>query len=263
LPSSKRPAFEAGLFIAENKTESVTFYYDNCLYISMAKTFLLLFLLCTTALSWGQPTPENSTAKVAVTVTDMKGKLQRGEEVLFISKKSARNFSCRTDRDGKASTTLPVGDIYTIKLKTLTDTTMYSSFEIPALQPGHFYKAPFQIEIEFEPPRSFTLDNVHFDTGKPTLRPESFKELNEIAEYLKWREDEAYEIAGHTDNVGKDADNLKLSQARAAAVKDYLVKKGITVVRLTAKGYGASKPVADNSTEEGRQANRRTELKIL
>jgi len=119
------------------------------------------------------------------------------------------------------------------------------------------------VEIEFEPPRSFTLDNVHFDTGKPALRPESFKELNEIAEYMRWRKEERYEISGHTDNVGKDDDNLKLSQARANAVKEYLVKKGIKAVRLTAKGYGHSQPVADNSTEEGRQANRRTELKIL
>ena len=80
---------------------------------------------------------------------------------------------------------------------------------------------------------------------------------------MKWKEDERYEISGHTDNVGKDADNLKLSQERAEAVKAYLVKKGIKASRIVAKGYGATRPVAENTTPEGRQKNRRTELLII
>src|SRR5688572_11279669 len=105
------------------------------------------------------------------------------------------------------------------RLKTLLDSTL----EIPALQPNQFFTSPFSVAIEFEPPKSFTLDNVEFDTGRPTLRPGSFKELNEIAEYMKLKPGENYEIAGHTDNVGKEADNQKLSQQRADAVKNYLV----------------------------------------
>lgn len=228
----------------------------------MTKPVFLLLLVCVSVFCAAQ-TPNKTNAKVAVTVMDMKGKMQKGEEVLFISEKNGKRFSCRTDAKGKAMTELPIGDVYTIKLKTLKDTAMYSTFEIPTPPQGNYYTTPFTVEIEFEHPRSVTLDNVHFDTGKPTLRPESFHELNEIADYMKWKEEEQYEIAGHTDNVGKDADNLKLSQARAAAVKDYLAKRGINAVRLKAKGYGATKPIADNTTEDGRQTNRRTEVKIL
>ena len=71
------------------------------------------------------------------------------------------------------------------------------------------------------------------------------------------------QIEGHTDNVGSAADNQKLSENRAKAVVSYLNSKGISPGRLLAKGYGATKPVADNTTEEGRAQNRRTELKII
>jgi OOP family OmpA-OmpF porin len=200
-------------------------------------------------------------ATVNVVVTDTKKLPLKGEEVLFIA--GTKKLSGRTDASGKFSLTLPSGTVYSIKLKTITDTSDYSSLEIPSLQPGQYFKGPFTINIEYEPARSFTLDNVHFDTGKPTLRPDSFKELNEIAEYMKWKEEERYEIAGHTDNVGKEEDNQRLSQQRAETVRNYLVKKGIPPGRLNAKGYGATQPVADNETPEGRQKNRRTELVIL
>jgi outer membrane protein OmpA-like peptidoglycan-associated protein len=71
------------------------------------------------------------------------------------------------------------------------------------------------------------------------------------------------EIGGHTDNVGKDESNITLSQNRANAIKQYLVKKGINADRIIAKGYGESQPIATNDTDEGRQKNRRTEIKII
>jgi outer membrane protein OmpA-like peptidoglycan-associated protein len=71
------------------------------------------------------------------------------------------------------------------------------------------------------------------------------------------------EISGHTDNVGKPSDNMALSNNRAKAVVSYLISKGITAQRLAAKGYGETKPVADNKTEEGKAKNRRTELKVI
>jgi len=71
------------------------------------------------------------------------------------------------------------------------------------------------------------------------------------------------EISGHTDNVGSASYNQKLSESRAKAVVDYLLKKGVDASRLEYKGYGFEQPVASNKTEEGRQQNRRTEFKIL
>ena len=87
--------------------------------------------------------------------------------------------------------------------------------------------------------------------------------MAELVSYLKNKDDIRIEIAGHTDNVGKEADNIKLSRERADAIRNYVIKKGIPPARITAKGYGASQPVADNDTDEGRQANRRTEVRIL
>lgn len=71
------------------------------------------------------------------------------------------------------------------------------------------------------------------------------------------------EISGHTDNTGKEPENLKLSNARAKAVVDFLISKNIAASRLTYKGYGSSKPIADNKTETGKAMNRRTECKII
>ena len=84
-----------------------------------------------------------------------------------------------------------------------------------------------------------------------------------MVEFLKWKPEEKIEIAGHTDNIGADASNIKLSQERAETIKTYLAGKGVKLERVLAKGYGASQPVADNSNEIGRQKNRRTEVRIL
>jgi outer membrane protein OmpA-like peptidoglycan-associated protein len=205
---------------------------------------------------------QNTSATVNVIVTDSKKTPLKGEEVLFINTAN-KTISGRTNVAGKCTVTLPAGSVYTIKLKTLTDTVDYSTMEIPALKQDQFFTNPFAVNIEFEPYKNFTLTAVQFDSNKPTLRTQSYKQLNEIAEYMLLNEDEHYEIEGHTDNVGKEEDNIKLSQQRAETVKNYLVKKGIKANRITAKGYGATKPVADNTTPEGRQKNRRTELNIL
>ncbi|MEI6854382.1 MAG: OmpA family protein, partial [Bacteroidota bacterium] len=71
------------------------------------------------------------------------------------------------------------------------------------------------------------------------------------------------EISGHTDNVGKENDNQLLSEARAKAVMDYFVRKGINPTRLTYKGYGSTQPIAPNTTDEGRAKNRRVEMKVI
>ena len=225
--------------------------------------FIALLFITISGLAQNGTNDQPSPATIRVIVTNYKQQPLKGEEVIFINAANKKKFSARTDGTGKCSLELKAGAKYLIKLKTLTDTSNYSSFEIPALQPGQFFEAPFTVNIQYEPAKSFTLDNVQFDFGKPSLRPESLKELNEIAEYMKWKEEENYEIAGHTDNVGKDEDNLKLSQSRADAVKNYLVKKGIAAARLTAKGYGSTQPVAANETPEGRQKYRRTEVHIV
>ena len=140
-----------------------------------------------------------------------------------------------------------------------------------------FYSENFQLErsySELEPFKkdimlkkaeigaTFILKNIFFDFDKSTLVKESFVELDNLVSYLKTNKNLRIEIGGHTDNQGSDAYNETLSLERAKTVYDYLVSKGIDKRRLTYKGYGESVPIADNATEEGRAANRRTEFKI-
>lgn len=101
---------------------------------------------------------------------------------------------------------------------------------------------------------------VNFDRGKASILPESEPVLAEVQKLLEARPDLKVRIEGHTDNSGSPAVNQPLSQKRAAAVMGWLIAKGIDPDRLTAQGYGDSKPIADNSTSEGRAKNRRVEL---
>jgi outer membrane protein OmpA-like peptidoglycan-associated protein len=203
------------------------------------------------------------TAPVEVTVVDGKKMPRIGEKVIFTGKKSGQFFEGRTDKKGQLSIALPAGDEYGVVLSTLTDSSRYGTLPIAPLTGNQFYKKPFSIEITYEPAKTFTLNDVHFDFGSAILLPRSFKQLEELYEYLKWKENCRIEVAGHTDDVGQDSDNMILSQKRAESVKTWLVKKGIESSRIIAKGYGSTQPVADNSNEEGRQRNRRTEVRIL
>jgi OmpA-OmpF porin, OOP family len=118
-----------------------------------------------------------------------------------------------------------------------------------------------QLAEELKAKGSVALHNILFDTAKATIKPESAGALSVIAEVLKNNASLKLEIQGHTDNVGGAAANLKLSQDRAAAVKSYLVQtSGVAADRLTTSGFGDTKPVAPNTSEEGRAQNRRVEL---
>lgn len=101
---------------------------------------------------------------------------------------------------------------------------------------------------------------IHFDTGKAAILPDSESILAQIQALLEQRPELKLRVEGHTDNVGPRAANQKLSEQRAAAVVSWLVTHGIDRSRLSAQGFADTKPVGDNSTEEGRSQNRRVEL---
>ena len=106
------------------------------------------------------------------------------------------------------------------------------------------------------------MQGIEFETGKATIKQKSFPLLDQIAATFIENKNYIIEVQGHTDNTGKDEANRKLSDKRANAVKDYLVKKGVPADRMTAVGYGPDKPIADNSTKAGRAKNRRVEFNI-
>ena len=107
------------------------------------------------------------------------------------------------------------------------------------------------------------LNNVFFDFDKWDLRPESFIELNRVVKLLNENPAIEIEMSAHTDSRGSDEYNFKLSDNRARSVMEYIISKGIDSSRITSHGYGETKPVASNDTDEGRQLNRRVEFKIL
>ena len=107
------------------------------------------------------------------------------------------------------------------------------------------------------------LNNIFFEFNKATLIPESQSELNRLAQFLRENPEFSIQINGHTDNVGSDEYNQRLSELRAQAVVDYLIAANIPAARLAAKGFGESLPVDSNDAEEGRQRNRRVEFTIM
>lgn len=107
------------------------------------------------------------------------------------------------------------------------------------------------------------FDNLEFETGKSVIKKASLGSLDGLANVMKKRSEFKLSLSGHTDNVGKPESNLTLSKNRTLAVKDYLVKNGIEPDRIKAEWFGQTKPIAENTTPEGRQKNRRVEMKIV
>ncbi len=110
---------------------------------------------------------------------------------------------------------------------------------------------------------TISLNNIFFDFDQATLKPESYPELNRIIQLLKERAAMEIEIAGHADATGPEPYNLRLSERRARAVVSYLTEKGVSKERISVVFYGESKPVAPNTTIDGRRKNRRVEFRIL
>ena len=162
---------------------------------------------------------------------------------------------------GQFLAVMPVGSNYLFNVNAEGYMFYSENFELKA---GDINK-PYQIEVYIEKIKqggNVTLRNIFFDTNRFNLLPASILELDLLIDFLTQNEKVQIEIQGHTDNIGDDKLNEKLSFNRANAVYEYLIKKSIDAKRLTFKGFGASKPIADNKTESGRKSNRRTSFVI-
>ncbi|RAU83056.1 OmpA family protein [Pontibacter arcticus] len=125
---------------------------------------------------------------------------------------------------------------------------------------------PVALDVYLKPVKSgaaVVLSNLFFDTNKYKLDPKSKTELDKLISFIKQNQSIKLEISGHTDDVGSDQANLELSSKRAQAVVDYLVSQGVPKNLIVSKGYGESKPVKPNTSEENRQLNRRIEMRVL
>ncbi|MBT1701849.1 OmpA family protein [Chryseosolibacter indicus] len=151
-------------------------------------------------------------------------------------------------------------DIYSIKIEAPGYVSSLEKLDI------HTYEMK-ELEMNFtlqpvEVGTTVNLKNVLFEQSKTNLLPESFDELDLVVSFLKANPSVNIELAGHTDGRGVHADNVRLSQMRVNKVKDYLVSKGIDAKRINGKGYGGTKPIASNDSEETRRMNRRVEFTI-
>jgi outer membrane protein OmpA-like peptidoglycan-associated protein len=167
----------------------------------------------------------------------------------------------QTDETGNYMITLPVGKDYVFNVARRGYLFYSDNYSLKLKAPDSTYEKNIPLQ-PIEANAAIVLKNVFFDFKKWDIKPESQVELDRVVQFLKDNPTVTIQIEGHTDNIGTNADNQKLSDARARSVVNYLIVNGIKNTRLVAKGFGATKPVANNSTEEGRAANRRTELMI-
>ncbi len=233
------------------------------------KTFLYFVILLFWAINSSSQTtnPEDKNATINITAVDGNNHPRKGEIITLLSKKTNKEYSGITDSSGKLILIVPKGETYRTFQKTINRKTEYDEIAIPDSKGKMNATLSLQLteikETTTLPAKHFVLENVYFNTGSAVLKPESFPALNNLLEVMKLKPTMVIEIAGHTDDVGDDNSNLKLSQDRAESVRNYLVKNGIIPNRVTAKGYGETQPIADNSTPEGKAKNRRTEVRII
>ncbi len=205
--------------------------------------------------------PTNSKALVTVKVFDAESQ-PLPKQVIFIKNlKTNEKKKGISNPQGQFKILLPKGAPYSMYFPDYDENQDEASFTLP----GGDGLLNVEMKI-FEPKIVYKekyILNVFYETGKAKLLPNSYPYLDSLYGKLKNNPDLKIEIAGHTDNVGSDAYNQQLSQKRANNVKQYLVNKGIKNERVKAKGYGETDPLAENSTEAGRQRNRRTEVRVI
>lgn len=165
-------------------------------------------------------------------------------------------------RTGEYSIALPAGKNYGYHAAAPGYLSVNENLELVNLREYSELKKDLLL-IPIEIGESIQLRNVFFVQSKSDLKPESYPELDRLVRIMKENPTIEIEIGGHTDNLGIPDANLALSEKRVAAVKQYLISKGVPAKRMTGKGYGGSKPIAPSDTEENRQMNRRVEFKIV
>jgi outer membrane protein OmpA-like peptidoglycan-associated protein len=216
-----------------------------------------------------KPTATEAAMRLIVIDKD-KGPVQ-GVVISLAGPDGSKYYTEETDAEGYAEVLVPVGQKYDLTYLSLGRRDIAATVTVTGA-PKQNIKLTLRYKRYVPPPESppdsaatprFVLNGVTFDTGKATIRAESFPRLDSVVEYMTHKKSARVEIAGHTDNVGNPKGNKALSQKRAQACRDYVISKGIDGSRLTAIGHGDERPIAPNDTEEGRQKNRRIEATEL
>lgn len=163
---------------------------------------------------------------------------------------------------GRFLLSLPLGQDYAAYIDAPGYLFRSQNFSLRNLQGQEYFDLTIELK-KLEQNSVVRLENVFFDFDQATLKAESAIELNKLLTFLRENPRVRIEIRGHTDDKGADDYNLRLSQARAEAVRVWLINQGVTASRMEAKGYGETLPLVPNTTDENRALNRRTEFRII
>jgi outer membrane protein OmpA-like peptidoglycan-associated protein len=206
----------------------------------------------------------NPVVLISGTVIDSKTRKPVGAEITYRDLASDQEVGVASSNpaDGSYKIVLPAGRSYSFMADEQGYYAVSDNLDVKELKEYReirrdLYLTPIEVGAIIR------LNNLFFDFAKADLRTESYPELNRAMNFLNDNPGIAIEVAGHTDNVGSDDANRKLSDDRARAVKEYLIAQGVQPERIVSKGYGESKPVATNNTDEGRQLNRRVDFTIV
>jgi outer membrane protein OmpA-like peptidoglycan-associated protein len=183
-------------------------------------------------------------------------------DVKNISSGEIIGTTASSDADGSYTVKLPAKKSYMIDLHATGYLSDMKRIDVP----DNWSKDNYTLNIELIKVRvgkKVVLNNILFETGKSILTAGSYKELDRLLIIMNENAQMKIEISGHTDKTGSEPLNFKLSEARAKAVVEYLIEKGIDHSRLEFRGYGSLQPISDNTTSAGRAKNRRVEFKIL
>ena len=199
------------------------------------------------------------------TIQDAKTKepVEAGVRITELKTNSLAYDDASNPESGEFLATMPAGKKYAL---TIDKPGYLFHSENFALTENKSLAEPFILNIalhKIETGGSVNLKNIFFETNKAELLPESKAELQQLISFLKSNPTVSIEIDGHTDNVGDEKQNQLLSENRAKSVYNYLVSNKINISRLSFKGFGESKPISQNTTDEGRQKNRRTEFRVV
>lgn len=234
------------------------------------KSFCIVFftMFCLSLFSNGQTvnTLRSSEDSVLVTfiITDLDSvPIENAKLVVTTTDKTITKEGV-SDIIGKCYMLLPEGKTYTMVVyKFRTDFPFPGQLNLPIEKGRYSFDQEIRIKLIRDFARIFTLENVYFDVNKWDIKPECTPAIDNLYNTLATNPHMKIEIAGHTDSDGDSQDNLILSQHRAEAVMNYLIKLGLDPKRVQAKGYGEFKPIVPNDNAPNKAKNRRTEVRVL
>ena len=214
--------------------------------------------------SIGQTTlkPTEYDAVVVFKITDDKMVPEEGAIVKLENIADKTVLIDTADIDGNTELLLKKGSSHILVVEKLALKFEFGQFDIPKKEGKFVMEENLQIKLITQYKRTYRLD-VHFAPNRSDLYPAAKKEVDNLLGEMQKNPTMKVEVAGHTDNVGDDKLNMQVSQKRANAIKSYLVEKGVAEKRIVAKGYGETAPVGDNATEDGRNRNRRIEIRMF